>query len=153
MNKSVQIYTDGACKGNPGIGGWGAVLIYNDTFKYLNGYESHTTNNRMELLAVIRSLTALKQQCSVVLHTDSKYVQQGMLHWLENWKNNNWRTSNKQSVKNIDLWQQLDNLANKHSINWQWVKAHAGNIHNEKADWLANQAVIELQLQLQNNSN
>lgn len=134
----IEIYTDGACSGNPGPGGWGAILRYKDTEKELSGGEAETTNNRMELTAVIEALKALKRECSVVIHTDSRYVMDGVLEWLPNWKQNNWRTSNKKStVKNIDLWQELDQLLSKHQIRWIWVKGHNGHPENERADALA----------------
>lgn len=140
----VEIYTDGACRGNPGPGGWGAILRFNDTEKELYGGEALTTNNRMELLAAIRALEALKRPCRVRLTTDSKYVQQGISEWLPNWKRRNWKTAGRQPVKNVDLWQQLDALAAPHDIDWQWVKGHAGHPENERADRLANRAIDEL---------
>lgn len=140
----VEIFTDGACRGNPGPGGWGAVLRFNDTEKELYGGEMLTTNNRMELLAAIRALEALKRPCRVRLTTDSKYVQQGISEWLPNWKRRNWMTAGRQPVKNVDLWQRLDALAAPHQIDWQWVKGHAGHPENERADRLANRAIDEL---------
>jgi ribonuclease HI len=134
----VKIYTDGACKGNPGAGGWGALLEMNGREKELFGGEAHTTNNRMELLAVIRALEALKRHCRVELHTDSKYVQQGITEWIHGWKKNGWR---KKAVKNDDLWKELDELSQKHDIEWLWVKGHAGHNGNERADELANRGV------------
>lgn len=139
--KVVDIYTDGACKGNPGPGGWGALLVYDGREKELFGGEKETTNNRMELTAVIRALEALTRPCQVRLHTDSKYVQQGISEWIHGWKRNGWRTSNKQPVKNADLWRQLDEQAGKHAIEWLWVKGHAGHPENERADALANRGV------------
>jgi ribonuclease HI len=141
MSGVVKIYTDGACKGNPGVGGWGALLEMNGKEKELFGGEAHTTNNRMELLAVIRALEALKRRCTVQLHTDSKYVQQGISTWIQGWKKNGWRTSDKKPVKNDDLWKELDELAHKHDIEWLWVKGHAGHNGNERADALANRGV------------
>ncbi|MGD9786432.1 MAG: ribonuclease HI [Sulfuricellaceae bacterium] len=139
--KIVDIYTDGACKGNPGPGGWGALLVYGGKEKELFGGEKETTNNRMELLAVIRALEALTRPCQVRLHTDSQYVQKGISEWIHGWKRNGWRTSSKQPVKNADLWQRLDELAAGHAIEWCWVKGHAGHDGNERADRLANRGV------------
>ena len=141
MSDLVKIYTDGACKGNPGVGGWGALLEMNGKEKQLFGGELHTTNNRMELLAVIRALEALKRRCDVQLHTDSKYVQQGITAWIHGWKKNGWRTAAKKPVKNDDLWKELDQLAQHHDIEWLWVKGHAGHNGNERADELANRGV------------
>lgn len=140
--ESVTIYTDGACKGNPGPGGWGALLRAADgTEKEMCGGESETTNNRMEMTAVIQALAALKRPCAVTLHLDSQYVLKGITEWLPGWKAKNWRTAAKQPVKNVDLWQQLDTLASHrgHTIDWRWVKGHAGDPGNERADALANQ--------------
>jgi ribonuclease HI len=141
MSEIVTIYTDGACKGNPGVGGWGALLEMNGREKELFGGEAHTTNNRMELTAVIRALEALKRRCAVQLHTDSKYVQQGISTWIHGWKKNGWRTADKKPVKNGDLWRRLDELAQQHDIEWLWVKGHAGHNGNERADQLANRGV------------
>jgi ribonuclease HI len=141
MNEVVTIYTDGACKGNPGPGGWGALLEMAGTEKELFGGEAHTTNNRMELTAVIQALGALKRRCRVQLHTDSKYVQQGITEWIHNWKKRDWRTADKKPVKNDDLWRALDEAAQKHDIEWLWVKGHAGHNGNERADVLANRGV------------
>ena len=146
MNK-VVIYTDGACKGNPGPGGWGAVLRAADgSEKELCGGEAQTTNNRMEMMAVIEALSALKRPCHVVLHVDSQYVLKGMTEWLQGWKAKGWRTAAKQPVKNVDLWQRLDALVHQseHRIEWQWVKGHAGDPGNERADALANRGVEQL---------
>ena len=146
MNK-VVIYTDGACKGNPGPGGWGALLRAADgAEKELCGGEAQTTNNRMEMMAVIEALTALKRPCHVVLHVDSQYVLKGMTEWLQGWKAKGWRTAAKQPVKNVDLWQRLDALVHQseHRIEWQWVKGHAGDPGNERADALANRGVEQL---------
>lgn len=137
----VEIYTDGACKGNPGPGGWGAFLTSGTHQKELFGGEPQTTNNRMELLAVIKALEALKQRSDVVVHTDSQYVQKGVSEWMRNWKARGWKTADKKPVKNVDLWQQLDGLLGGHAIRWQWVKGHAGNPGNERADALANKGV------------
>ena len=144
--KSVEIYTDGACKGNPGPGGWGAVLISAGREKEIFGGESLTTNNRMELMAVIEALRALNQPCAVVLHLDSEYVRKGITEWIAGWKARGWRTAAKQPVKNVDLWQRLDALVHQseHRIEWQWVKGHAGDPGNERADALANRGVEQL---------
>jgi ribonuclease HI len=141
MSSVVKIYTDGACKGNPGAGGWGALLEMGGREKELFGGERLTTNNRMELTAVIRALEALKRRCTVQLHTDSKYVQQGITEWIHNWKKRGWRTADRKPVKNDDLWKELDELAQKHDIKWLWVKGHAGHNGNERADELANRGV------------
>lgn len=134
----VEIFTDGACSGNPGPGGWGAILRCRDVEKELSGGEAQTTNNRMELTAVISALQALKKPCNITLYTDSKYVMDGVTSWLDNWKRNGWKTSNKKSpVKNVDLWQQLDGLLTAHEIRWVWVKGHAGHPENERVDKLA----------------
>ena len=141
MTQLVEIYADGACKGNPGPGGWGAWLQYDGTEKSLCGGEKLTTNNRMELTAVIRALEALKRPCLVKIYTDSVYVQKGISEWIIGWKARHWRTSDKKPVKNDDLWKELDALANQHRIEWIWVKGHAGNVGNERADALANEGV------------
>lgn len=143
MTDSVHIYTDGACRGNPGPGGWGALLIYGDHEKELCGGEDETTNNRMELMAAIKALQALNGERKVVLTTDSKYVRQGITEWMANWKRNGWRTAAKKPVKNVDLWQQLDEAAQKHQISWEWVKGHSGHPENERADQLANRGIDE----------
>ena len=135
----VEIWTDGACKGNPGIGGWGAYLIYGQHTKELFGGEKETTNNRMELTAVIEALKLLKRPCKIVLHVDSSYVKDGITKWIHGWKAKNWRTAQKTPVKNMDLWQELDRQVERHDIEWHWVKGHAGIEGNEKADQLANQ--------------
>ena len=134
----VEIYTDGACKGNPGVGGWGVVMASGGRTRELYGGEAATTNNRMELMAVIRALEALKRPCRVRLHTDSQYVQLGISKWIHGWKKNGWRTADKKPVKNAELWRELDELAAKHDIEWLWVKGHAGDAGNERADELAN---------------
>lgn len=140
----VSIFTDGGCRGNPGPGGWGAVLCAGTSEKELWGGESDTTNNRMELTAVIRALEALKRPVAVQLHTDSQYVQKGISQWIHNWKRNGWRTADKKPVKNADLWQRLDALSSQHDIAWIWVKGHAGHPGNERADKLANRGIDEL---------
>ncbi len=140
----VEIFTDGACRGNPGPGGWGVLMRYGKVEKALKGSEAHTTNNRMELTAAIKGLTALTKPSQVHLTTDSLYLKKGISEWLPNWKARNWRTSSKRPVKNTDLWQELDGLARKHSVEWHWVKGHSGHRENEVADSLANQAIDEL---------
>ena len=138
MEQVIEIYTDGACKGNPGVGGWGALLKSGEHTREMFGGEVLTTNNRMELTAVIRALEALKKPSRVRLHTDSKYVQQGISSWIHQWKKRGWRTADKKPVKNEDLWRELDELAMRHEIEWLWVRGHAGHDGNEKADELAN---------------
>lgn len=140
-NRRVTIYTDGACRGNPGPGGWGAVLIFGPHEKELSGAEPLTTNNRMELTAAIRALAALKRPCDVALYTDSQYLRSGITEWLEQWKQRNWRTSDRKPVKNVDLWQALEAEIQRHRIEWHWVRGHAGNPGNERADRLANEAI------------
>ncbi|HHM06464.1 MAG TPA: ribonuclease HI [Gammaproteobacteria bacterium] len=142
--KSVEIFTDGACRGNPGPGGWGAVLRCGDTEKELYGGETDTTNNRMELMAAIAALEALKRPCRVALTTDSQYVKKGITEWMPVWKRRNWQTASKKPVKNKELWQRLDAAAARHEIDWHWVKGHAGHPENERADALANRAIDEL---------
>lgn len=139
----VEIFTDGACRGNPGIGGWGALLRYQSSEKRIYGVEPHTTNNRMELLAPIRALQTLKRTCQVILTTDSQYVKKGITEWLENWKRRQWITASKTPVKNSDLWQLLDKEAQRHQVEWHWVRGHNGHACNEEADRLANQAIDE----------
>lgn len=139
----VTIYTDGGCRGNPGPGGWGAVLEYGDSTKELYGYEQETTNNRMELMAAIQALELLKRPCAVSLTTDSQYVRQGILEWMQGWKARGWKTAAKKPVKNKDLWQRLDEATQKHEIEWHWVKGHSGHAGNERADDLANRAMDE----------
>ena len=138
IHKKVKIYTDGACRGNPGPGGWGAILDYQGHIKEISGYSEETTNNIMELTAVIRALEALKSSCLIVVTTDSKYVKNGITDWINNWKNNGWKTANKKPVKNKDLWIALDEVSKNHSIDWQWIKGHSGHPQNERADELAN---------------
>ena len=141
MTASVVIHTDGACRGNPGPGGWGAVLRYRGELRKLQGFAADTTNNRMELQAVIEALRALNRPCEVELYTDSKYVMQGINEWIDSWKRNGWKTAARKPVKNVDLWQQLDRECDRHRIDWRWVKGHAGVADNELADQLANQAI------------
>lgn len=142
MSKDVvEIHTDGACKGNPGPGGWGALLSYGGREMELCGGEPSTTNNRMEMTAVIQALLALKRKCRVRIYTDSTYVQKGMTEWLEGWKQRGWKTSDKKPVKNEDLWKMLDQLVRQHEVEWVWVKGHAGHEGNERADALANKGV------------
>jgi len=140
----VRIYTDGACKGNPGPGGWGALLRYGDHERELWGGDPATTNNRMELLAVIRALESLKRRCEVEVYTDSQYVRNGITTWMADWKRRGWKTADRKPVKNMDLWQRLDTLAADHHVRWHWVRGHAGHDGNERADQLANRGVAEL---------
>jgi len=142
--EKVEIYTDGACKGNPGPGGWGAVLYYKGAERELWGGEAETTNNRMELMAAIMALAALKRHCEVRIVTDSQYVMQGITEWMVNWKKRGWKTAAKQPVKNADLWQALDEQVNRHNVEWRWVRGHTGHPGNERADMLANRGVSEL---------
>lgn len=141
--KKVLIYTDGACRGNPGPGGWGALLRYGAKEKKLYGYEAETTNNRMELTAAIKALEALSETCVVELYTDSQYVQKGISEWLPGWKQKNWKKADKKPVKNADLWQTLDKEASRHEVSWFWVKGHSNHPENDLADALANQAIDE----------
>lgn len=145
-SETVDIFTDGACSGNPGPGGWGAILRIGDTEKELWGGEPQTTNNRMEMMAVIRGLAALKRPVSVRVHTDSQYVQKGISEWIHSWKKRGWKTADKQPVKNEDLWRRLDELAAAHKVQWLWVKGHAGHPENERADALARKGVAEVRL-------
>jgi ribonuclease HI len=144
MTNKVVIYTDGACRGNPGPGGWGVLLKYKDSDKTLKGFDAETTNNRMELMAVIEGLRSLTHGCTIELNTDSKYVLQGINDWIVNWKKNGWKTAAKKPVKNIDLWQQLDEQVGRHDISWHWVKGHSGVLGNEAADQLANDAIDQV---------
>ena len=142
MSNIVEIYTDGACSGNPGPGGWGALLRCKGVEKELSGYNADTTNNRMELQAVIEALKILKKPCEIQIYTDSKYVMDGVLKWMPNWKKNNWRTTNKKSpVKNVEFWKELDEILPMHKIGWNWVKGHSGHIENERVDQLARDAI------------
>ena len=140
---NIIIYTDGACRGNPGPGGWGSLLIYQNSKKELYGFNPHTTNNIMELTAVIKSLQSIKRDYPIVIITDSNYVKNGITDWIQSWKKNNWKTANKKPVKNKELWIELDTLCNLYDIEWKWVKGHSGDPGNEKADALANQAIDE----------
>ena len=142
--KNIELFTDGACKGNPGPGGWGALLRFGGIEKSLYGGEADTTNNRMELMAAIEGLKALKEPCDVLLVTDSQYVLKGVTEWMNGWKRNGWKTAAKQPVKNADLWQLLDEQAQRHKINWKWVRGHTGHRENEIADSLANRGIEEL---------
>ena len=144
VSERVEIFTDGACKGSPGPGGWGAVLRYKSNEKQLYGGEPETTNNRMELLAVIRALEALTRSTRVLITTDSQYVKKGITEWITNWKRNGWKTAARKPVKNSDLWRQLDQLVDQHDVDWAWVKGHSGHPENELADSLANRGVEEL---------
>ena len=143
MNDNIYIYTDGACRGNPGKGGWGALLIYNKSKKELYGFCQETTNNIMELTAVIESLKSIKRKCPITITTDSTYVKNGITDWIESWKKNNWKTAKKKPVKNKELWIELDVLCKLYDIEWEWVKGHSGNPGNERADALANKAIDE----------
>lgn len=145
MTDTVEIFTDGACSGNPGPGGWGAILRFGDEERQLSGGEPDTTNNRMELLAAIRALETLKRPCRIVLTTDSQYVMKGVTEWMPVWKQNGWRTSSKKSVRNQDLWVELDRLLAEHDVHWEWVRGHAGHPENEQADYLARQAIRDLE--------
>ncbi len=144
MKPTVTIYTDGACKGNPGPGGWGAWLSFGDKRRELCGGEAQTTNNRMEITAAIQALQALKRPCRVELYTDSTYLRKGILEWMHNWKKNGWKTAAKKPVKNVDLWQSLDAAVQQHEVHWHWVKGHSGDPGNDKADALANRGIESL---------
>jgi ribonuclease HI len=143
-NEIVEIFTDGACKGNPGVGGWGALLRTKGKEREMYGGEAHTTNNRMELMGAIAALEILSRPCHIRLHTDSKYVQQGITEWVHGWKQRGWKTASKQAVKNEDLWRRLDEAVARHKIEWLWVKGHAGHVENERADQLANRGVEDI---------
>ena len=143
-NRKVEIFTDGACKGNPGPGGWGAILRYGNKEKEINGYNSSTTNNIMELTAVIEALKQIKKPYAINITTDSTYVKNGITDWIHNWKNNGWKTAAKKNVKNKELWIELDSMIQAHKINWIWVKGHSGHPDNERADELANNAINEI---------
>lgn len=145
MDDILKIFTDGACRGNPGKGGWGAILIFKNKIKEIKGYSEFTTNNIMELTAVIEALKNLNRSCKITITTDSNYVKNGIETWIKNWKLNGWKTANKKNVKNKSLWIELDKLTNEHLIKWQWIKGHSGHPENEKADQLANAAIDENQ--------
>jgi len=140
----VLIYTDGACRGNPGPGGWGAILCYGDSEREIYGAERDTTNNRMELMAAIQALEALKRPCEITVTTDSQYVRQGITEWLPQWKRRGWKTADKKPVKNQDLWQRLEDATHRHTVHWKWVKGHSGHEENERVDALANKAIDEM---------
>lgn len=142
--KHVHIYTDGACRGNPGPGGWGALLRYGRHEKILSGAETHTTNNRMELMAAIQALAALSEPCKIELHTDSQYLQKGITLWIAGWKKSGWKKADKKAVKNADLWQALEHETSRHQVSWHWVKGHSGHPENDLVDSIANQAIDEL---------
>ena len=142
--KAIEIFTDGACRGNPGPGGWGAILRSGEHEKELHGGTLETTNNRMEMTAVIEGLASLRQPCEVVVTTDSKYVLQGMTEWIVNWKKRGWKTAGNKPVKNIELWQALDAVVKKHTVEWKWVKGHSGHVENERVDELANIAIDKM---------
>ena len=144
MENLVEMFTDGACRGNPGPGGWGALLRYGTHEKELHGGEAHTTNNRMELLAVIMALESLQRDCDVRVVTDSQYVKNGITRWIAGWKRNGWKTASRQPVKNQDLWMRLDSASARHRLEWAWVKGHSGHAENERADQLANRGIDEL---------
>lgn len=144
MSKQIEVFTDGACKGNPGPGGWGALLRYGEVEKELYGGEPETTNNRMELMAVIEALNALKRASDVRVTTDSTYVKNGITQWINGWKRNGWKTAAKKPVKNVDLWQALDSASARHHVEWAWVKGHSGHPDNERADQLANKGIEEM---------
>ena len=141
MSDLIEIYTDGACSGNPGKGGWGAILLYKEHKKEISGFQMEATNNQTELMAVIESLKIVKKSLKIIIHTDSKYVQDGITKWILNWKKNGWKTAKKQPVKNDQLWKELDLLVEEHHITWKWVKGHSGNKYNEIADQLAVRAI------------
>ncbi len=143
MNSILKIYTDGACRGNPGVGGWGAILKYENKIKEIKGFSKETTNNIMELTAVIESLKQLNRPCDIIITTDSNYVKNGITEWIHNWKKNGWKTANKKLVKNKELWINLDELVQIHTIDWKWIKGHSGHSENERADTLANLAIDE----------
>ncbi|MBM3590417.1 MAG: ribonuclease HI [Alphaproteobacteria bacterium] len=142
-SQKIIIYTDGACSGNPGDGGWGAILMFKEHQKQISGSQKDTTNNQMEITAVIESLKIIKKSSEIIIYTDSKYVMEGITKWINGWKNNGWKTADKKPVKNCELWQKLDNEVNKHNIEWRWVKGHSGNKYNDIADNLAREAIFK----------
>ena len=144
MNAKVEIFTDGACRGNPGPGGWGVLMRYNGTEKTIAGAEAETTNNRMEMTAVIKALSALNRSCAIEITTDSQYVKNGITQWIKQWKQRGWRTASREPVKNQDLWQAMDKLVSEHDVTWHWVKGHSGHEENERADQLANEAIDKM---------
>ena len=144
VDKVVHIFTDGACKGNPGPGGWGAILQYDASMKEIKGFSPNTTNNIMEITAVIEALKSLKRSCNIIITTDSTYVKNGITDWIHTWEKRNWKTANKKSVKNKELWKKLNLETQRHQITWKWVKGHSGNPNNERADELANEAIEEM---------
>ena len=144
MNQKVEIWTDGACSGNPGPGGWGAILKWKNQNKEISGGEHETTNNKMELVAVIEAIKSLNKKCDVNVYTDSIYVRDGITQWIKKWKNNNWKNAQKKNVKNKELWMELDGLVQQHNVDWHWIKGHAGNPLNERADELARNAILTL---------
>ena len=143
-SKIIEIFTDGACSGNPGPGGWGAILRYGTTEKELNGGEPQTTNNRMEMMAAIMAIEAVKRPCEIHLHTDSEYLRQGITTWIHSWKARGWKTADKKPVKNVDLWQRLEQAIETHDVHWHWVKGHSGHVENERADELARLAIRQM---------
>ena len=143
-SKIVEIFTDGACSGNPGPGGWGAVLRYGEVEKEMNGGEPATTNNRMELMAAIKAIEAVRRPCEIHLHTDSEYLRQGITTWIHSWKARGWKTADKKPVKNVDLWQRLEQAIETHDVHWHWVKGHSGHVENERADELARLAIRQM---------
>lgn len=142
--KKIEIYTDGSCLGNPGPGGWGAILKFNDSEKVIHGAEKDTTNNRMELKAALEAIKSVKEPCEIDLYTDSNYLRQGITEWMQNWKKNGWKTASRKPVKNVDLWQAIDDVIQSHKIDWHWVKAHNGHTENERVDKIAREAIKEL---------
>jgi ribonuclease HI len=140
--KAIEIFTDGACSGNPGPGGWGAILRYRDKEKEISGFRNNTTNNQMEMTAVIEALKMVKEPCRITIHTDSQYIKNGITQWIKNWKRNGWKTADKLPVKNRELWEAIDELSQKHDIKWEWVRGHAGHPENERCDELARMEIV-----------